>query len=456
MKTKTLKSTLEMLIVIILMITMSAKVNAQTVLDDYIQEGLKSNLVLQQKTISWEQAQQSLQVARSYFLPSMTLLTDYTSGEGGRSISMPIGDLLNPVYASLNQITQSDQFQQVENVNQNFFPKNFYDARVRTSVPLINTDLYMNRNIQGQQVMMKQFELAAYKRQLVFDIKSAYFIYLGTTAAVKIYESALELVNKNVEINESLLRNGKSLPANYLRSKSELERVKAELNSAQNRVANARKYFNFLLNRDLDADIDVNYQALEAEPADTTNLIVEGREELQMLRTAKEINRTTLRLTKLSRVPKVNAFFDLGSQAANWRVNDNSQYYLVGVQLSMPLFQGFRTNHTIRQNSLEIEKTQLVLSNTTQQLNLAAMVAKNDLQTATQNYFASREQLKSAQSYFNLVEKGYQQGINSLIEFLDGRNQFTLSQLQQNVRLYEMLIASAKLERETASYTLEN
>ena len=463
MKTKTLsrhsrglKPTLEMFIVIILMITMSAKVNAQTVLDDYIQEGLKSNLVLQQKTISWEQAQQSLQVARSYFLPSMTLLTDYTSGEGGRSISMPIGDLLNPVYASLNQITQSDQFQQVENVNQNFFPKNFYDARVRTSVPLINTDLYMNRNIQGQQVMMKQFELAAYKRQLVFDIKSAYFIYLGTTAAVKIYESALELVNKNVEINESLLRNGKSLPANYLRSKSELERVKAELNSAQNRVANARKYFNFLLNRDLDAEIDVNYQASEAEPADTTNLIVEGREELQMLRTAKEINQTTLRLTKLSRVPKVNAFFDLGSQAANWRVNDNSQYYLVGVQLSMPLFQGFRTNHTIRQNSLEIEKTQLVLSNTTQQLNLAAMVAKNDLQTATQNYFASREQLKSAQSYFNLVEKGYQQGVNSLIEFLDGRNQFTLSQLQQNVRLYEMLIASAKLERETASYTLEN
>jgi outer membrane protein len=463
MKTKTLfrqsrilKSTLETLMVIIAMITMSAKVNAQTVLDGYIQEGLKSNLVLQQKTISWEQAQQSLQVARSYFLPSITLLTDYTSGEGGRSISMPIGDLLNPVYASLNQITQSDQFAQVENVNQNFFPKNFYDARVRTSVPLINTDLYMNRNIQGQQVMMKQFELAAYKRQLVFDIKSAYFIYLGTNAAVKIYESALELVNKNVEINESLLRNGKSLPANYLRSKSELERVKAELNSAQNRVANARKYFNFLLNRDLDADIDVNYQALEAEPADTTNLIVEGREELQMLRTAKEINRTTLRLTKLSRVPKVNAFLDVGSQAANWRVNDNSGYYLVGVQLSMPLFQGFRTNHTIRQNSLEIEKTQLVLTNTTQQLNLAAMIAKNDLQTATQNYLASREQLKSAQSYFNLVEKGYQQGVNSLIEFLDGRNQFTLSQLQQNVRLYEMLIASAKLERETASYTLEN
>jgi outer membrane protein len=446
-----------MLIMIIPMIMVSlTTLNAQSVLDNYLKEGLKSNLVLQQKTISWEQAQQSLQVARSYFLPSVNLLTDYTSGEGGRSISMPIGDLLNPVYSSLNQITQSDKFQQVENVNQNFFPKNFYDARVRTSVPLVNTDLYVNRTIQGQQVMMKQFELAAYKRQLVFDIKSAYFIYLGANAAAKIYESALQLVTKNVEVNESLLRNGKSLPANYLRSKSELERVKAELNSAQNRVANAGKYFNFLLNRDLDAPIDTNYNISEDEHADTAFLAVDGREELQMLRTAKEINESALKLTKLSRIPKVNAFFDLGSQAANWTVNDNSTYYLVGVQLSVPLFQGFRTNHTIRQNSLEIQKTQLNLNNTTQQLNLAAMVARNDLQTATQNYLASREQLKSAQSYFNLVEKGYQQGVNSLIEFLDGRNQFTLSQLQQNVRLYEMLIASAKLERETAAYTFDN
>jgi outer membrane protein len=163
-----------------------------------------------------------------------------------------------------------------------------------------------------------------------------------------------------------------------------------------------------------------------------------------------------LRMSQLNRMPKVNAFLDLGSQAADWKVNADSKYYLIGIQLSMPLFQGFRNNHTIRQSNLEITKSQLNLTNTTEQLTLAATVAKNDLQTTTQNYFASREQLKSAQSYFNLIEKGYQQGVNPLIEFLDARNQLTSSQLQQNLRLLEMLTASAKLERETASYTFEN
>src|SRR5688500_14228397 len=82
-------------------------------LEDYGQDGLKSNRVLQQKHISLQQAQQSLKAAKSYFLPTVTVLADYTSGDGGRSIAIPIGDLLNPVYSSLNQMTQSDAFPQV-------------------------------------------------------------------------------------------------------------------------------------------------------------------------------------------------------------------------------------------------------------------------------------------------------------------------------------------------------
>lgn len=439
-----------------LLLLFSIGTYAQSSLDSYVREGLRNNLVIQEKNLTLQQAQQSLQIARSYFLPSVNLLGDYTSGEGGRSIAVPVGDLLNPVYASLNQLTGSDAFPQIENVEQNFFPKNFYDARVRTSVPVINTDLYMNRKIQGQQIMLKHHELEIYKRQLILDIKTAYFNYLAATQAVKIYESALGLVKKNVEINESLLRNGKSLPANYLRSKSESEKVMADLNSARNRQANARKYFNFLLNKPLDTEINETVTVGEAALVDTASVNINSREELQMLRTSRDINQSVIRMSQLNRLPKVNAFMDLGSQASDWKYNDQSRYYLVGIQFALPLFQGFRNNTVIRQNKLELQKTELSVRNTQSQLQMAAEIAGNDVASAHQNYLASREQLKSAQSYFNLVEKGYLQGVNSLIEYLDARNQLTASQLQQSLRWFEMLTAQAKLERETASYTFEN
>jgi outer membrane protein len=431
-------------------------ITAQT-LDDYVREGLSSNLVLQQKNISLQQAQQSLKIARSFFLPSINFLADYTSGEGGRSIGIPIGDLLNPVYTSLNQMTQSDAFTHVENVEQNFFPKDFYDARIRASIPLVNTDLHINRTIQGQQVMIKQYEVEVYKRELVQDIKTAYYNQVAAEEAVKIYESALSLVDKNVEVNESLLRNGRSLPANLLRSKSEAERVKAELNSARNKVSNSQKYFNFLLNRDLDTEIHIEFSP-ENFPVmiDTLSLEVNGREELNMLKTVREINESSLRMSRLSRLPKVNAFMDLGTQAQSWRYNDQSRYYLVGVQLSLPIFQGFRNDLTIRHNKLEIQKSQQNLANTEKKLELAVSSARNDLHTTVQNYYAAQEQLKSAKSYFHLVEKGYKEGVNTLIEFLDARNQLTSSQLQLNLRQLEVLTAQAHVERETASYTFEN
>src|SRR5688572_9085135 len=317
MLSNSLKINLKVLLGALLLAGNAGLVTAQS-LDDYIAEGLKSNLVLQQKNISLQQAHQSLKAAKSYFLPTVNVLADYASGQGGRSIAIPIGDLLNPVYTSLNQMTQSDAFPQVENVEQNFFPKDFYDARVRTSIPLVNTDLLIKRTIQGQQVMLKHYEVEAYKRQLVLDIKTAYYNKLAAEAAVKIYESALTLVKKNVQVNESLFKNGKTLPANLLRSESELERVQSELNNAKNQVSNASQYFNFLLNRDLDAEI--NSISLEAFPlaTDSTALEISGREEIQMIKTVQEINSSSLRMNKLSRLPKVNAFLDLGAQASNW------------------------------------------------------------------------------------------------------------------------------------------
>jgi outer membrane protein len=440
----------------LLLVLSAATISEAQTLEDYVQEGLKNNLVLQQKNVTLQQAQHSLRIAKSYFLPTVNVLADYTSGEGGRSIGIPVGDLLNPVYASLNEMTQGDAFPQVENVNQNFFPKNFYDAKIRTSIPLVNTDLLINRSIQGQQLMLRQYELDVYKRQLVLDIKTAYYNHLAALSAIKIYESALTLVQKNVEINESLLRNGKALPANVLRSRSELERVKADVNDARNQLSNTRQYLNFLLNRDLNQEV-VTTSSLGSIPlTDTASNMTNKREEIQMIKTVQQINNSSLQMSRLSRLPKVNAFLDLGTQAQDWKYDNDSRYYLVGVQLSIPVFQGFRNDITIRQNKLEIQKTEHHLKNTSKQLEMAMAISKNQLQTSIQNFHAAQEQLKSAQSYFNLIEKGYKEGVNSLIEFLDARNQLTSSQLQLNLRQLEVLTAEAHLERETAAYAIEN
>ena len=77
------------------------------ILDSYIREGLSNNLALQQKTASYNQSLAALKEARGMFMPSISLNARYTVAEGGRTIVFPVGDLLNPVYSTLNALTSS-------------------------------------------------------------------------------------------------------------------------------------------------------------------------------------------------------------------------------------------------------------------------------------------------------------------------------------------------------------
>jgi outer membrane protein TolC len=427
----------------------------QEVLQRYVEEGLKNNIVLQQRNIALEKAMFSLRIANSYFSPTVGLQGNYTSGRGGRSISFPVGDMLNPVYSTLNQLTGTSNFPQIENVNTTFFPYNFYDAKVHTTVPIVNTDLIYNRKISQQQVALQAFEVDIYRRELIRTIKVAYYNYLSAAEAVRIYASAQVRSEEGKRVNESLLANGKGLPAYVLRSNSEIESTRAQHDDAVRQVENARLYFNFLLNRAGETPIETeatDWHTLDLNAKDTVT--TSQREELKMLREQVALTSNVVRMNRLFWVPKLNGFLDLGSQAQDWKVNNNTRYYLLGVQLDVPLFGGFRNRNKTLMASLDQRNAALGLDNHRRQIDLSAQAARNNLLTAYQNFQSAQRQQDAASSYHRLIEKGYQEGVNTFMEAVDARNQLTQSQLQVSINRYRVLSALANYERETASYEL--
>ena len=94
-----------------------------------------------------------------------------------------------------------------------------------------------------------------YKRELVLQVKTAYYNYLSAVEAAAIYNQALELAEAGKKANEKLLANGKGLAAYMLRSESEISQLKAQQNEALNQLKTAGMYFNFLLNKPKDSEI---------------------------------------------------------------------------------------------------------------------------------------------------------------------------------------------------------
>lgn len=446
------------LLLFLLLAGVAAAQAQQSLLDQYIDTAFKQNIVLQQKNISLQKAQYALQIAKGYYYPNVAFQAGYQTADGGRDIQLPLGDLLNNAYATLNQLTQSNNFPQLKNQSVNFLPFNFYDAKLHTEVPIINADISYNKKLSEQQISLSNYEIDIYKRELVKNIKSAYFNYLSALDAISIYKAALQLAEEGKRVNEKLLENGKGLPAYILRATSEIEQIKAQVINAEQQADNARRWFNFLLNRPQQQPIDISYD-VTADVAGIAGLLMPAentmhREELKALKEVVAINETIVNMNKAVYYPKLNGFVDLGSQAQNWKFNNQSRYYMLGLQLDVPIFSGNRNRNKIRQSYLDVKNAALNLQQTTQQMDLSVATARNNLLSAYHSFLSSEKQQEAAQTYQRLIDRGYKEGVNTYIETVDARNQLTQALLSVTINRNKLLSAAAVLEREAATFKI--
>ena len=425
----------------------------KSVLDEYVATAFQQNITLQQKSIQVEKAMIALKTAQSLYQPSVAFQGGYQSGEGGRSIAFPVGDLLNPVYSTLNALTKSTAFPQIANVETNFFPRDFYDVKVQTTMPLYNKDISYNKQIQEQTVSLQREDVSLYKRELVKQIKTAYYNYLLSLGLVKVYENSLNLALEGKKVNEKLLANGKGLPAYLLRSDSEIATIQAQIADAVKQNQAAQYYFNFLLNRELSAEIRIDFE-VEKAVAGVYSVVPGVREELSLLSKSINIQETVLKMNESFYLPKLNGFVNLGSQATLNNISSKSGYYFFGLQMDIPIFSGKRNLYKVKQTQLDIASAKNALDLSTKQFNMATEIAQKNVQSSIVSFQASTKSYEAASAYLRLIEKGYKEGVSTYLETVDARNQWMNAQINYQLKQFNVLIAAAAYEREAASYPL--
>ncbi len=425
----------------------------KSVLDEYVAMAFQQNITLQQKSIQVEKAMIALKTAQSLYQPSVAFQGGYQSGEGGRSIAFPVGDLLNPVYSTLNALTKSTAFPQIKNVETNFFPRDFYDLKVQTTMPLYNKDISYNKQIQEQSLSLQREDVTLYKRELVKQIKTSYFNYLLSLGLIKVYENSLNLALEGKKVNEKLLANGKGLPAYLLRSDSEIATIQAQIADALKQSQAAQYYFNFLLNRELNAEIRIDFE-VEKAVSGVYSVAPGVREELSLLTKSINLQETVLKMNESFYLPKLNGFVNLGSQSTIYDINAKSAYYFLGLQMDIPIFTGKRNLYKIKQSQLDIVSAKNALDLSTKQFNMATEIAQKNVQSSLVGFQASKKSYEAASAYLRLIEKGYKEGVSTYLETVDARNQWMNAQINYQLKQFNVLIAAAAYEREAASYPL--
>jgi outer membrane protein TolC len=448
-----------------LLALLALPVRAQAVLEDYVQEALAGNLALQQQQLDLAKATEALAEARGLFYPSLSLEARFSRADGGRTIDFPVGDLLNPVYSTLNQLLEAQgqpgPFPQIDNVTTPLLRDQEQETKFRVVQPLYQPRLRSNYRIKTHLVAMQEAAVEAYRNSLDRDVRTAYFSWLKAARGVEIYEASQALVQENLRVNERLQRANKVTQDAVLRARAEVLTLEQQAAEARKDRDLARSYFNFLLNRPLDADVvslpadqlPVLYETTRAavlaplrpDLAALQAQALQQREELDQLAAARQATGETITLTRAANRPGVSLVLDAGIQGRGYGLTGDHPYYLGSVVLSWNLFSGHQNASRIRQARIDLDRLRTQQQETERQIALQVQQGLDQLLVAEQSLTTAQERLRSAEEGFRLTSRKYEEGLANQITYLDARTTLTNAQLNLNITRYDLFIRLAEL-----------
>ncbi len=430
-------------------------------LQSYIETGLAQNVALRRESIAVASATQRLRQAGGLYQPQVQLGATYTLANGGRTINIPAGDLVNPAYRALNALTGTSQFPQVANVSEQLLPNNFQETKIRIIQPLFNTDIYFNYKAQKELLSAQEARRAVYRNTLRHQIEVAYYQYLQAGAAVAVYRTTALTLTELLRVNKARLDAGLTTNDAVYNTKAQLAGNQRDLATAANRRQLARTNFNYLLNRPLDDSIIVEEPVgttLAAAPGATATLTAyrtastARRPELEQLARAEAASALGLRQRRAARLyPQLNWVTDLGYQGFGYRFDVPQQrFQFMQFALSWDLFRGGIRRGDEQLARLALDDVQSQRADLVQQLQLQVTQAYDNLASARAARAAAEAAQLNAEKSFQIVRRRYDEGQAIVLELLDATTRQTTAQLARVISGYDVFIREAELRQSLA------
>jgi outer membrane protein len=445
---------------IFLTLTTSLLQAGESVLTQYVDEALQNNLALKQQQFSLEKSLAALKEARGLFLPSVGINARYSRAGGGREIEFPVGDLVNPIHQTLNQLLQQPVFPgNLQNEVIPFLREKEQETKISAVQPIFEPQIFYNYKIKSTLVEVEQNNKHIYTRQVVSEVKTAYFRYLMTIQINKLLLQTRQLLEENLRVSRKLYENDKVTKEVVYRSEAELSELDQQILQAEKSEELAKSYFNFLLTRPLDQDITVSEEDLPIlkEEGDLTaafQLAVRQREELKLMELSVEASNKGIKLNQSAFLPSVFAALDYGFQGEEYRFTSSDDFWMASAILRWNLFNGFQDQARIQQAKIEKKQQQVKYAEVENQIKLQVQEIYNNVKVSQKTIQAAEDRLLSARKSFEIVDRKYREGILPHIVYLDARNNLTRSEINSVITRYEYYIDLVELERALGTYPI--
>jgi len=289
------------------------------------------------------------------------------------------------------------------------------------------------------------------------SVSKAYYTVLNT-------KSRIDLVKSNIERLLTLLEESQQLYDNGFIEKLDIDRITVSYNNLQSEKIKTDRLYDLSLfvlkfqigiplNQEIKLIGNLNEDILENFDFDLSKFDYNKRIEYSILKTDRNLKSYDLKNNRSQYLPQiyVNYNYGLNTSASSYDLFFDSyrwkNFGTVGLNLVVPIFDGFLKRSKINQSKYKIEQIDNQLSFLERSIDLQINQSVVDYSNSKESLEITSKNVDLALSIYNASEKKYKEGVGSNLEVLNANAELKQAQTNYYNAVYEVIISKINLEK---------
>jgi len=390
-----------------------------------VKTALENNLNYKAQQLNTAISTKNIAIAKSYLFPTLKFENNYFVANGGRKIQFASGDLINPIYKQLYQLTGNSNYNKIiHNFEEQFYPDNFYRSAVNISWAMISKKaIFKHKTAQKlSEISTIQLELA--KNNLIKDVKTSYFEFYKINKLLLFQDSLINYLNKVISKTKKLVQYGYASQIDIDQLKYEITKQEQQKLELSGNYDILQKQFSSLLGKSdfvysfNDDDTNIDNFRIHSEND------INNKKELKVY----ELNQELIELDKNKNnnwIPETSLSLKSGFEGDLNAINSDTDYFYLGVlNLNWNLFEGRRVKYNKEQLHLKTKLNKARKEKYTDKLkNLLAQKLKN-ITTEKASLLLLTQKKELSFKILNHQKKKYLQGDIDITDLLNFKTKY--------------------------------
>lgn len=327
--------------------------------------------------------------------------------------------------------------------------KDQWSGSVSLSQSLFDMSRWYNLNISEQQAGIQDVAYRAQQQQLILDTSVAYFNVLRALDAFSFIQAQKSAIGKQLDQTQQRFKVGLVAITDVHDAQAQYDKTLADEVSRRNDVDNALEDLRLVTGLTYAQLSQLNTKSFRTKAAPLVSALLKEAESnnltLLSARLAQTVAREQIRLSESGHYPTLDLTASSGLSDTRTRLDDDrrtnkSGQHQVGVQLSVPLYTGGRTQSQVRQAQYNFIGSSEDLESTHRNVIRNVRSSHNNISAAISTITAYEQTVVSAQSSLDATLAGYNVGTRTIVDVLNATtNLYNAKTLLSNAR-YDYLI----------------